>query len=148
MAGTIAVACKRALFARLVTRPRLKGVQIAYAFPGRDIQRECIYGGGARTTQEYAAASPARKPRNETALIDVNIYVRLPGGNVEDADVRAIELGLVVEEELADDVTLGGLVPGHGYGGVNTIDGDYVQDDDAATVIWSYQLRFRSFYIR
>lgn len=147
MAGTIAVACKRALFTRLATRPRLKGVQLAYSWPG-NVERECVYGGGARSTQEYAAASPGRKPRNETALVDVHIYVRLPGGDVEAADVRAMELGVVVEEELADDVTLGGLVPGHGYGGVASIDGDYMQDDDAVTAIWSYQLRFRSFYIR
>ncbi len=148
MAGTNAVACKRELFRRLAAAPRLKGVQVAYAFPGRDIQRECIYGGGARTTQEFAAASPARKPRNETALVDVHVWVRLPGGSVEDADARAMEIGVVVEELLADDVNLGGAVPGLAFGGVNSIDGDYMADDDAVTVIWSYQLRFRSLYLR
>src|SRR5437016_1393185 len=91
----------------------LSGVQVSYIYPGRTVQRECVYGGKVGGPQDQATmrGGSARVGREERALFLLHIEVATPGGPAEAAanEVRACVLGRIVEELIAADGTLGGV---------------------------------------
>jgi hypothetical protein len=114
MAGTAAVAAKKALFDALVAKTGagqpLDRVQVAYSYPGKTMQRECIYFGRLRIDQTLSTfASPnvgaGRQPRTEIATITVVVVTKNIKHDQYAADARAVEIGTVLEELLAGNPT-------------------------------------------
>lgn len=149
MAGTNAVAVKKAVFDRLTAASALQTsplyqVQIDYAWIGH-ADRERIYGGRVPFEQEFAALGRAsgRVSRNELATVTLFIEVIKPGATVEETDQRATELGTVVEELIAGDPTLADIT-NLLYGGVTSGELDYELTDDAVASVLELHLAFRS----
>lgn len=59
-----------------------------------------------------AALKSGRNNRNESAAFQIVVHVEQVGGNVEEADEHALELGVVVEEFIADHKSNELAVPG------------------------------------
>ncbi|MFG3709211.1 hypothetical protein ACGF7U_31395 [Micromonospora sp. NPDC047670] len=137
---TEALLCKRALFHRLATQTEpglpLAGLQVAYAWPARTAERECLYGGGVRWTRASAGHDGRGELWLETATIGLYIRVSRPGADVADTDARCLEIGEVVETLLADQPELAG---GYTYLQMSGGTADYAADDDAVTSIVAYQ---------
>jgi hypothetical protein len=83
---------------------------VSYGWPGDDeAERERIFMGRARADHTQAALKPGRRFRDEDCSFEVVIQVESVGGTPEEAEDRAVELGLEVEECVADDKYLGGV---------------------------------------
>jgi hypothetical protein len=126
------VETKRALVQALRARPALSGVQVSYSHPGRLVEGESIYMGGARGEHEPAAIRAGRKPRTEVYTLDVLCEVSRRGGSVEEAEARALELLAEVESVLAEDPQLGGRLQ---WALASEIELDGGLTDDGAFVI-------------
>lgn len=129
------VAVKKALIgvaAALADGGPLDGVQVAYSWPGRGTERECVHGG--LTTWE---TSPAGLDTGDdvTVTTEVHIVVAEPGATVQETDERAADLATALAACLADDQTLGGHP---GVLSVSVEGGDLyheTNDDGAATAL-------------
>ncbi|MFJ8818207.1 hypothetical protein [Amycolatopsis thermoflava] len=146
MAGSNMVAAKAALIDKLAAAPELAGVQISYGWPGRTLERECIYGGRIRFTNEYLAFAAAgvndgRIPRLETATISLYVVVRAMDSDQHAADTRTVELGAVLENLLAADPRLGGIAMA---AAVESGDLEPLIDDDAVAAQLTYEISVRS----
>lgn len=110
MSGSNLVAVKKELIRRLGQEPALLGVQVTYA-PTRDVKREVICGGKAKTSHALTAmrGNAPQLPRDEQAALTLYIQVRNPQSDAAAADERVMELLQVVEELLAADPTLAGF---------------------------------------
>ena len=133
---------KRALIDALAASGEFAAVQVAYSWPGRHAERECIYAGPATFEQRYAAMTSQRKPRDRTVVVSLHVEVMAPGATVEETDARVEELGEAVDSILAGNVTLSDTVPGLRYGGVVGCELDYAIDDDGAMSAAIYQISF------
>lgn len=104
MAASIVVAVRRAVIAGLVTAVNDSQVSISYGYQGSDDdrRREQIWTDRVRSTHEPASMKSGRNFRDETLDFDVVVWVAAVGLPPEDADDRAIELGAIVEEFIAD----------------------------------------------
>lgn len=114
MSGTLAYAVKRFLVDQLGELPSLEGVQTAYSYPGRTIERECVYGGRSAGSSELAAFSPAGQPvrRTENFTVDLVIWVFTPGeSDTAAAEARAVEIGSAVETWIDNNPTFAGDIP-------------------------------------
>lgn len=109
MAGSAVVAAKKALIAGLAADPNLDGVEVTYAWKRGSKKRERIFCGRAQATQEPASLKSGRTFRDERMIFDVTVVVEMPGGSAEAVEERAIELGTIVEEWVADNRTLDGV---------------------------------------
>lgn len=150
MAGTAAVMAKKALFDALAAKSAvgqpLDGVQVAYSFPGKTLQRECIYFGRTRIDQTFSTfASPSvgggRQPRTEIATQTIVVLAKNISSDQYAADLRAVEIGTVMEDLLAADPTAGGAVQ------VRTVEsGDLEQmfDDNGVWSQLNYSVTVRS----
>lgn len=146
MAGTNAVAVKQALVTVLDALPALDGVQVIYSGRVRDLEREAIYFGKARWTNEFSAMrAGARIPRKELLTVAAYVFVATPGGTPEDAEARAQALGAVMENALADDPA-GSALGATGVKVVRAASGelDADVDDDGAYALLAYQLAITS----
>ncbi len=139
MTGTSVIEVKRALVAGIAAA--LPDVKVAYSWPGRTADRECIYMGDAEFTQKPLTFRRRGQPltRDELVTVDVVVIVVLPGGTQEDVEARAVELGEQLEDLLAVDphlVGLAALVTG----------GDLISgfNDDEVSAILTYQVQVRS----
>lgn len=114
MSGTIGYAFKRAFIDTLKELPGLNGVQVAYTFPGSDMQRECIFGGKIQGTSEPAAfQSSALQPREENFVFALHCYVAEPGHeDCSATEARVVELGAAVEEFIAGNPRFADDLPG------------------------------------
>jgi hypothetical protein len=118
MAGSIVVAARQGLVALVQARPEIETggpeggpLQVSYAYPGDDVvEKETIFTGRSRAEHNPTALKVGRRFRAETATFDVLVQVRLDGDTAADTEARAFEWGLEVEEAVADDYTLGGVV--------------------------------------
>lgn len=148
MAGTNAVAAKRALIAKITALeiPGADGgvVQVAYSWPGERAEREVVHGGTATFEQNPAAfRGGGRCPRDEEVTVEVHIAVTIPGGTEEDADLRVVEIGTPIEEAIAADPTLADapdLV-------IARVDGGEIEsgfNDDAAAALLTYRVILKS----
>jgi hypothetical protein len=118
----------------LRAEPGLQGVQIAYGYPARDIERELLYGGAARFTRaiDSMGGGMGGVSYTRTVTVDLHLQVRIPGGSVEESETRVIELGTVVEEFFNRNPRLADL-PGLLHSGVVAGELGYAIDDDAVT---------------
>lgn len=109
------VAVRSALVDALAAEGDLIDVEVSYAWSFGTQSRERIFTGRARATHDPASLKAGRNFRNERMSFDLTVLVEGVGLNPEETDERAIALGLVVEEYVADNK--GGL----GVAGVNWI---------------------------
>lgn len=140
---TYAYTAKAALFDRLQARTAtgqpLQGLQVAYAFPGNNVELECVYGGGVRFEQRDAVAEAPGVLVVEESLVSVYIRVSTrPPTPVEDTDTRAAAIGAQVGAMLRAEPALAG---GNAVLGIARGSGDYHQTDDETVSILTYQIR-------
>lgn len=152
MAGTNAVKFKRALIVGLGTRmagiPSVAAVQVAYKYPGRTVEREVVHGGRVEGDQRFPVMNggAVRIKRHEVLTVKLHIVVHAPGDEAEEAEVRAVEIGTVVEELLAADpifalTDLGGQMI---QAAITALDLDSDEDDDAAIAVLTYDIECES----
>lgn len=140
---TYAYTAKAAIIDRLQARTAigqpLEGLQVTYAYPGGDIDLECVYGGGIRFEQRDAVAeAPGVLVAEE---VSVTLYIRVvsrPPGPVEDTDTRAAEIGTQIATLLRTEPHLAG---GNAVIGIARGQGDYQQTDDETMSVLAYQIR-------
>lgn len=104
MAGSIVVSVRRAVVEGLRDAINDPKVSVSYGYQGGDDdkRREQVWTDRARSTHEPAALKPGRNFREEVLDFDVVIWVAAVGKPPEDADDRALEIGVVFEEFMAD----------------------------------------------
>ncbi|MEV6798538.1 hypothetical protein AB0M91_09340 [Micromonospora rifamycinica] len=141
MTSTEALRCKKALFERLAAQTGpglpLAGLQVAYAWPGRTAERECVYGGGVRFTRASAGHDGTGELWLETTTVGLYVRVAQPGAQVEETDARTVEIGAVIEGVLSAQPQLAG---GYTYVQMSGGTADYATDDDGPTSVLSYQV--------
>lgn len=147
MAGTSAVAARQALIAK-ITALAIVGngggtVQVAYSWPGSKAEREVVHGGNPVTFEQNPLAfrGGGRVPRDEEVTVPVCVVVALPGGSVEETDVRAAEIGGLIEDAVAADPTLTGQLI---IARIDRGDLDHDFNDDGAASVLTYQFILRS----
>lgn len=102
MASSAIVAVRKALVAEIDDLAAFVDVDVLYAFHGTT-SKEIAYTRDATFEHEPAGLRSGRNYRNETGEFSFVIWVEKVGGTPEEADDRAIELGLAFEEWLADN---------------------------------------------
>lgn len=149
MAGTNAVAARQAVIAKIraLEIPAAGGgtVQVAYAWPGNAAEREVVHGSNPVTFDQAPAAfrGGGRCPRDEEVTVPVCVVVRALGGDVEETDVRAAEIGTVIEEDVAADPTLADA-PNLKLARIDGGDLVHDFDDDGAVSVLTYHFILRS----
>lgn len=143
MASADIPAVKRALLEHLRAEPALQDVQIAYGYPARDLEREVLYGGASRYARTIDNLGMGGLAYRRSITVDLHLQVRVPGGEVEDAEARVSELGGAVEAFLDANpqLDLAGLL----YSGVTSGELGYAIDDDAVTSALQLQVEFSSY---
>lgn len=102
MAGSNAVAGPVALIGLIRTAFAATTVQVAYDHPGRDAERELVWGGGVGGPQEpLAMRGGGRRSREEKLIWQLHIEVAAPDKTPEECAQRAVDIGRIVEETLA-----------------------------------------------
>lgn len=109
------VAVRSALVAALADLESLTDVDVTYAWTFGSQSRERVFTGRARATHDPASLKAGRNFRNERMTFDLVVLVEGVGLSPEETDDRALVIGTLVEEYLADNK--GGL----GVSGVNWI---------------------------
>lgn len=137
---------KRALLDYLRAEPALAGVQIAYGYPARDVERELLYGGAGRysRTIDSMGGGMGGVAYQTIVTVDLHTQVRIPGGTVEEAETRVIELGAAVEDFLDRNPQLADL-PGLLHARVTSGELGYALDDDAVTSAATLTVEFTSY---
>ncbi len=117
MGATVIVAVRRALVAAVASLDAFQGVPVMFTYKATE-QREFAYTRAARFTHNPAGMKSGRNFRNEEGRFEFVIWVESVGDSPEDAALRALDLGLVFEEYVADHK--------QGIGGAYTltVDGD------------------------
>lgn len=113
MAGSIMVTFKTTLLAELVAMPGTAGVKLSYGDPGENALKENIWFGRIYdNAHDPVALKAGRRRREENFTLD--IYIEVGGVRLtpERCEARALELGLLIEEYLADSPKLDGTVTG------------------------------------
>jgi hypothetical protein len=119
MAGTLLVAVRSTLLTGLgaqtaYTTADAKGhkplLSLGYPLGAKD--REKVFTARARFTHAPASLKAGRTFRNETGRFDLVITVEGVGESQATTSARAVALGTVLEEYVADNRTLGGTVTG------------------------------------
>lgn len=117
-------------------------VQVSYSMPPH-LDSESIWFGAVRFDQNYPVMQEGRKPRDELGSVSVVLWAGKSGQDPEEADERVAELHAVLEDVIADDVTLGGLVQ---QAGVNDGTNQQVPEDEGSagylrvTVVYAARL--------
>lgn len=153
MAGTNLITCRQALIAALtalaVPAGLLDGVTVDYSYVGKRHSgtREYLFGGTSEGSVSLAAMQGgSRVKREETPNWPLTIYVTKPGEETtEDADVRAVAIGAVLENYVALNVTLGGSITGLLKATIPSWSLTSWVDDDAAYAVLTYQVEFHSY---
>lgn len=113
MAGSLVVAVRSAvttglttLYAGLAdfngTTDASQNVEVSYGYFPTSDAGERVFTNRGRGDTPPAAMRSGRNYRNETATFELVVLVAMPGGSPEDAETRALEIGLKAEEWLAD----------------------------------------------
>jgi hypothetical protein len=144
MAGTVAVAVKKAIIDGAAARFADTDVKTSYHYPGDDPQRELIHGDSVSGDQGYPLMrGTGRWPRDETLSVRICIVVTKPGADPYDCELRAVEIGQELEEFIADDPGIAGL-DGLISIGVSNIDLDSAYDDDQAVAVLVYDFAVKA----
>lgn len=104
MAASIVVAVRKAVIAGIKAALNDPKVSVTYGYQGADDdrRREQVWTDRVRSTHEPAGLKAGRNFRDETLDFDVVVLVAGVGKPPEDTDTRALQIGAVVEEFLAD----------------------------------------------
>lgn len=102
MAGTILSSVRSALITGLDAQAGLDGVLVTYAYKQDRRQRECIWTQNARLNHVPASLRSGRNYRDEVGLFDIAVLVEGVAKTQEWTSDRACDLGLIVEEYIAD----------------------------------------------
>ena len=103
MASTVIVAVRAALVDALAALPTFTGIPVAYCYDKTCMeQREFLYTRDARFDHSVAALKAGRSFREESGTFELVVWVESVGGSPREAATRALALGLVVEEYVAD----------------------------------------------
>lgn len=148
MAGTNAVAAPAALIALLTTALTAEtDLRVDYAFDGRSLPREYVYGGQIRGLHDPSTfrAAAGRRSRAETLTWDLHIRASTPGYTKQENAARAVAIGLIVEETLA----AGSAQDGAGVAGLKEVavsgfEMDTYGDDDAPITEITYRVLLKS----
>lgn len=143
MAGTNAYAAKRKLIDFLDASPSLT-IPVLYAYGDQPETQDMVYAGRVAFEQNYAAMTSGRKPRDETVTVDLHIEVRRAPGSFDDTDSLAVQYGTVVEELIADNVTMSGQVDGLRWAGISGGELENAMDDSGRATRLTYHVQFRS----
>lgn len=146
MAGTNAVAFRRALIDMIAAFPTLAGVQVAFSWPGNKFEKECVHLGRSIGSQEYATwgGGRPRQSRNEQLDCDLFVVVRLPSADDGyDAELRAAEIGKLIEDGIAATPQIQS-VAGMLYAGITGVELESYTDDIAWTAIIKYTVTVHS----
>lgn len=103
---------KDALLSILSNDAGLAGIQVTRGKPGDDIRDEAVWVGRAVGRHEPVTIRAGRQPRDETFTVDVVVSVLVGGGTIADAEDRAHVLMDEVEDAIAQDPSLGGVLVG------------------------------------
>lgn len=108
MAGSTIVAVKQALVTQLKALDGMGAVSVSYAHPGERGSKEILYCGAVRNGDHEAVALKAGRRRREENY-DLDIEIAVSGTRLTEArsETRAIVIGTLVEEYLADNPTIG-----------------------------------------
>jgi hypothetical protein len=104
MASTAIVAVRKALVAAVTDLPAFADVEVMYAWQGTT-GREFAYTREAKFDHGPAALKAGRNFREEDGSFEFVIWIESVGGTPEEANDRALELGLPFEEYVADNKT-------------------------------------------
>mgnify|MGYP003648659320 FL=1 len=111
MAGSIMVTFKTKLLSELTSIPGTAGVKMSFGDPGENALKENIWFGRIFNNEHDAVALKAGRRRREENFT-LEVYVEVGGTRLtpERSETRALELGLLIEEYLADNPKLDGTV--------------------------------------
>lgn len=101
MPSSVIVAARKAVVDGL--RPLLADVLVTYSWDPDARDREQVFTMRPRGEQSPSSLKAGRTFRDETGRFQIVVHVELVGGDAEEADDRAIALGRVVEEFVADN---------------------------------------------
>lgn len=104
MASTAIVAVRKALVEAVNALAAFDGIPVMYAYRQTE-SREFAYTRDSTFEHEPTALKAGRNFRRETGTFEFVIWVQVPAEDPEAAADRALELGLVFEEYVADNKT-------------------------------------------
>lgn len=143
MAGTLAVSVRSALVNALAALPSLADVDVIYAWRFDEIlPRERVFTNRARATHGVASLKSGRTHRNETTTFDVVVRVEAVDDTAEAAGERAVVIGTVVEEYVADNRTLGGAISGLNWIKVTGFEMNDLSNDRGHLCELTYQITY------
>lgn len=104
MAGSVVVAVRTALADGIRTALADPKVSVTYGWQGGDeaARREQVFTNRPRSTHDPASLKSGRNFREEVMDLDIVVLVSRPNAYPQDVDARALEIGTVVEEFIAD----------------------------------------------
>ena len=107
------VTFKTKLIEVMAAMPEMAGVKISFADPGENALKENVWLGRIYDNEHDPVALKAGRRRREENFT-LEIYVDVGGTRLtpERCETRALELGLLIEEYLADNPKLDGAVDG------------------------------------
>lgn len=110
MSGTQAVAAREALLDGIAALPAFEAVDVALAFDTASDARERVYTRRPKFTQEPASLRSGRTHRNEQGSFQAVVRVEGVGVDQSTTSARAVALGVLLEEWVADNrSTIAGL---------------------------------------
>lgn len=101
---------KANLKAALQARAGLSGVQVSWGWPSAPAKEMILLGDVRDGTQDPAGMRSTPHHRDETYSVEVTIWVERIGADQQSATERAFELAAEIEDELRNDLTVGGAV--------------------------------------
>ena len=108
MAGSTIVAVKQALVTDFTALSGMSNVSVSYAHPGERGGKEIVYCGNVRSGEHDPVALRAgRRLREENYDLDIHVVVSGTKLTEDGSETRALELGKLVEEHIADNPKLG-----------------------------------------
>lgn len=111
MTGTASASIKVALVEALTAA--VDPVEVRYAIGGLSIPREVVYLGritGQQTFMTFRPGVGKRMPRREELKITVHVRIENPGDTAQESEDRAATIGGQIEDLIAADPTLGGVL--------------------------------------
>lgn len=153
MAGSLAAPVKRAVIDGLAeTFAGLPGfnaaedeVVVTYGYQFGSKPRQCVFTGRARAETPPGALRAGRNKREERGRFDLNVLVQAIGGDLDAADDRLDEIGVVIEEWVADRKSGEGMgLSADGLVGIKAVswDSDYFPVDSGVAAIRTYSIEW------
>lgn len=154
MAGSLSVTVRKAvtsgLSAHLSGLPLFGSqadeheVVVTYGYDSSSVAAEQVYAARSRADTPPASMKSGRNFRNEEGTFDLIVRVKYTGGNLEDSDTRAFEIGTVVEEWIADRKSNELGIDGLNWLVVDGWEADNGADDSGAATLLIYTVRWNA----